>query len=457
VIEVTNLNDSGPGSLRAAIEANGARIVIFRIGGTIELRSELSITNPYITIAGQTAPGGGITLRNHPSNNDGPLAINTHDVIIRYIRSRAGPSLEESSNLDGLEIKGDNIIIDHCSISWATDENIAIYGRNITIQWSITSEGLYDSTHEKGPHSMGMAIRVSRDLSAHHNLMAHNNARNPRIAPHGFGVVDVVNNVIYDGGGSVVSDDYARVPVNYVGNYHLCAGASICAGKGHYISASDPIGDGYEFFVLGNITGDRPGDDMDEALAVSSGNRRWIVPTRHDAPLVTTTSAFEAYDQVLANAGATIGLDSQENSCWRRDTVDERIVNDVINGTGSIIDDPSEVGGWPQLAAGTPPADTDHDGMPDNWENLYGLNPNDPSDGSGDANGDGYTNIEEFLNELVTGTAPADGSGVADRDGYTNAEEFLSGTTEPTAEIILFLPFIVKDFRMSAGPMPRCK
>lgn len=145
---------------------------------------------------------------------------------------------------------------------------------------------------------------------------------------------------------------------------------------------------------------------MDESLAASSGSRKWIVPSRHNAPLVTTTSAFEAYNQVLAGAGTTQGLDSQGNFYWRRDAVDGRIVSDVRNGTGYIINDPSEVGGWPSLASGTPYTDSDHDGMADDWENTHGFNPNNSSDGPQDADGDGYTNLEEFLN----GTNPKDGS-----------------------------------------------
>lgn len=405
-IEVTNLNDSGSGSLRAAIEAEGRRIVVFRTGGTIELRSSLVITNPFITIAGQTAPGGGVTLKNHPSDKDGALVIKTHDVIVRYIRSRPGPSTKKDSDLDAIQILGDdarNVIIDHCSFSWATDEVVNTWYRpqDITIQWSIISEGLNCSTHEEGCHSKGMLLGSdgSRNISVHHNLFAHNVERDPLIKTSGL--VDVVNNVMYNPkwAASHITDDYSRAFANFVGNYFKRGPDST---SDYSIAASDDGGNGLEVFVKGNIGPDRPRDDMGEPLVVKSEDRQWIVGTRHQAPFVTTTSAFEAYDQVLANAGATIGLDSRGDSYWRRDPVDERIINDVRNGIGSYIDDPSEVGGWPELAPGTAPKDSDHDGMPDEWERLYCLDPAASADGPQDEDGDGYTNVEEYLN----GTEP---------------------------------------------------
>ena len=161
VIEVTNLNDSGPGSLRAAIDTEGPRIVVFRLGGTIELQSRLEITNPYITIAGQTAPGGGITLKTVPTYKKSAIKIETHDVIIRYIRSRPGPSSDISDSLDALEITGGyNIIIDHSSFSWGTDEVIGIANdaRDITIQWSIISEGLANVPDDEDSHGKGLLL-----------------------------------------------------------------------------------------------------------------------------------------------------------------------------------------------------------------------------------------------------------------------------------------------------------
>lgn len=407
VIEVTNLNDSGPGSLRAAIDASGPRIVIFQTGGTIVLMSGLKITNPYITIAGQTAPGGGITLKNHSTHQLSSLQIWTHDVIIRYLRFRPGPGDNISGNTDSLEIRdGHNIIIDHTSISWSVDEAFSTWSENsepgkiydVTMQWSIISEALRNSVHPSGAHSMGALLgRKTTGVSLHHNLMAHNDERNPRIKGGSF---DIVNNVVYNFGeyAAWFTNTNAPLRANYVANYIKPGLNSNTSRPGVVLPASGDI----ELYVQGNIDHYRVNDTIDDWLSVG----KWSGPNditryaqilnRHEFPIVTTTSALEAYDQVLAGAGVTVPI---------RDTVDQRIVDDVINGTGTIIDDPSQVGGYPNLPSGTPIVDSDHDGMPDDWENLRGFDPNDASDGSQDPDGDGYTNVEDYLNSLV----PAEG------------------------------------------------
>lgn len=408
VFEVTNLNDAGAGSLRAAIEAIGPRTVVFRTSGTIELQDTLTIFNPYITIAGQTAPGDGIALKNEA------LEIRAHDVIVRHLRSRPGPTGE----VHGIEM-GDGasrVVIDHCSVSWGVDEDFSIYGsndytddgrlmsiRDITLQWSIFSEALHDSVHSKGPHSMGMMLgKGGGNLSVHHNLLAHNNERNPRIKTSGGpdGIVDFVNNVIYNFGAAagMFSDDYGKLHVNYVGNY-LKRGRDShddCAVELTYMDK----GCGFAVFAQDNILVERDGsgrrqarfctsDEEDDAVVQCPESEGGLVPSPHPAPPVRTTSADEAYQQVRDKAGATLP---------RRDAVDRRILSPVATGEGRIIDDPTEVGGWPVLASAEPPADSDHDGMSDAWEERYGFNPSDPSDGPQDADGDGYTNLEEYLN-----------------------------------------------------------
>jgi pectate lyase len=408
IIEVTNLNDGGPGSLRDAIETDGPRIIVFRVGGTIVLKKSLEITHPFVTIAGQTAPGGGITLKGQFSSQDSAVIIRTHDVIVRYIRSRPGPGVQNASNGDALEILGNeanNIIVDHCSFSWAIDENVSTWydAHDITIQRSIISEGLYCSTHEKGCHSMGMILGSdgSRNISIHHNLFAHNHERNPYIRTSGL--VDFVNNVIYNSWGtpSVVTDENSKPQVNYVGNYFK-PGSDTEPGK-FLVSVSSTNGLGAEIYVQGNITPQRQSDDLAEDLAVKPEDRSWIVSNRFTAPFITTTKAYEAYNQVLSDVGSNVGLDDRGNTYLRQDDVDKRIINDVRDGTGKIINDPSEVGGWPDLPAGMPYQDSDHDGMPDTWETRYGFDPNNPSDASDDADGDGYTNIEEYLNSSNPG------------------------------------------------------
>ena len=192
VYAVTHLNDSGEGSLRAAVEAEGPRTVVFRVSGTIKLQSALNIKNPYLTIAGQTAPGDGITLRGHP------LIISADEVIIRYIRVRLGD--EAGDFPDAITSRyTKNLILDHVSASWSIDETMTIYhGENVTVQWCIVSESLYESNHQKGNHGYG-GIWGSNYSTYHHNLIASHSNRNPRFAS-GAGNVDYRNNVVYNWG-----------------------------------------------------------------------------------------------------------------------------------------------------------------------------------------------------------------------------------------------------------------
>lgn len=413
VIEVTNLDDTGPGSLRAAVEAEGARIVVFRLAGTIKLESSLVIANPYITIAGQTAPGEGITLRDISSAVEALLELETHDVVIRYLTLRAGPP----SAGDGMMILASdahdtyNVVIDHNSMSWAVDRDLATWYdvHDISIQWNIFSEGLNCSINPKGCHSKGVLLGGyasdenknrpgAGNISFHHNLMAHNGERNPLVSTSG--VTDVVNNVSYNPFGSFSHVDFQHqlvvIPANYVGNYFK-PGVDTDPGKyGINVASQETLG--AQIYVLGNIGPQRLNSFQPETDIVDPEARPYIVSVRNPAPPITTSSALEAYDQVLADAGANLGLDCDGKFFSRRDAIDTRIVNDVIHGTGEIINDPSEVGGWLTIDPATPCADSDHDGMSDLWEQKYGLNPDDPSDGPKDADGDGYKNIEEFLN-----------------------------------------------------------
>lgn len=375
VLQVTTLADSGPGSLREALTTPGPRIVVFRVGGTILLEEMIRVRHPYLTIAGQTAPGDGITIRNG-SHRSTPLRVETHDVVIRHLRIRPGPG----GGPDGLSIgRGRNIVVDHCSLSWAVDENLAVTGnsRDVTVQWSVIAEGLHDSTHPKGPHSMGDLIGSRGDVSLHHNLYAHNDARNPRIGG-GPKTVDFVNNVIYNFG-SMAGRLSARrlVRVNYVGNVVRPGPSSHPDAVALGMPNPYPV----EVFARDNVLPRRGlvDDDFEGTL----------VKARHPAPPVTTSPAQDAYEAVLRSAGATRP---------RRDAIDARIVASVRERSGRVIDHPEDVGGWISARGGTAPADRDGDGMPDAWEVRHGFDPDDPSDGSKDADGDGYTNVEEFLN-----------------------------------------------------------
>ena len=422
IFEVVNLNDSGTGSLRACVEASGARMCVFRTGGLINLQSTLKITNPYITIAGQTAPGGGITLKTTGSGAD-TLDIATHDVVVRYLTFRPGPGGENhGSQIASNGVALYNIIIDHATFSWGVDSNIETWYRvyNTTIQWSIISEALDCSTHSKGCHSKGLMIggyagseskntKGSENISVLHNLMAHAGERGPLLQV--CGIAQIINNVTYNPYWTFAHQQN-NCPgfvsyVNWIGNYHKKGPDSTSNSDLKVIPADSgsPAGGGAQVYVQGNIGPSRTSNSQPESNWVDSGSRSFIVTTPATAPTVTTTDAQAAYNDVLADAGNDKALSCEGTWTSRRDPIDARIVNEVKNGTGSIIDDPSQVGGWITPAAGVGCIDSDHDGMPDVWEVKYGLNPNDATDGSKDTNGNGYTNVEEYFNGTDPGSS----------------------------------------------------
>ncbi len=389
VIAVTNLSDDGPGSFRAACEADGPRIVVFRVSGLITLTRKLIIKNPYITIAGQTAPGDGICLRNFT------FVIATHDVVVRYLRSRLGDLTAQEDDSITLATGAKNVVIDHCSATWSIDEDLSLAGdvSNITIQWCLIAEGLNQSKHAKGPHGYGSLSRANGAVTWHHNLWAHNVSRNPRLGDNygrpPYPTFDVRNNVIYDYGDIASGLTQGVLKVNYVANYIRPGPASRATTPIHIGGPSD-----LSFYIKGNVF------EGNEAL--SADNSRFFDPVVIDgkrqvqtvaqpftAPAVITTSAIGALEAVLSTVGASLP---------RRDSVDARIVAEVRERRGSIINSQQQVGGWPELKATLPPKDTDNDGMPDEWEKRYGLNPADPSDANLDKDHDSYPNIEEYLN-----------------------------------------------------------
>ena len=399
VIEVTTLANDGPGSLRQACYAEGPRIVVFRVGGIIELQTDIKIGKPFLTVAGQTAPGDGICLKN------ATLRVCTHDVVIRHVRARPGdgPAGPNPENRDALKMEGTRpqyVVIDHCSCSWAIDENVSTFvtPRDITIQWCIISEALAKSRHPKGEHSMGLLLgdRTTR-VSVHHNLLAHNGWRNPYFQGHGDqpSEYDVRNNVIYDFG-KFCTVVRGRVHMNYIGNF-IKPGPSSIAEKEVHLGRGTKLDAYPRAFLSGNAGPSNIDGKADNWIMVKAVDKQGKDALRASSPYpfppVDTQEAFAAYAAVLQSAGATLP---------KRDAVDARIVKDVEDATGKLINSQAEVGGWPEYRSTTPPPDTDHDGMPDAWETKHGLNPNDPSDGPKDKDGDGYTNVEEFLN----GTQP---------------------------------------------------
>jgi pectate lyase len=376
--------------------------VIFRVSGTVALKSALTIAKPRITVAGQTAPGDGICLKNHA------LVIAADHVIVRYIRCRPGDNAKAES--DALSVSsGRDIIVDHCSASWSVDETLSASSGgqlgNVTVQWCIISESLHDSAHHKGPHGYGSLIRGGwgNGYTFHHNLYAHHHARLPRPGnyndrskdPDGF-ILDFRNNVIYNWAGASAgynadgsNNTNSITKMNFVGNYYK-AGIN---SKGNLVfSESTPSAKAY--FSGNCMNGSYPTDPW-ALVSFSKFSRKnleaYKQPNPIPVPPVKTDDATTAYKRVLADAGAVLP---------KRDAVDIRIVNEVRNGTGRIINDEEQVGGWPELKSAKPPQDSDRDGMPDDWEKRCGFDADDPADGNGDADGDGYTNLEEYLNSI---------------------------------------------------------
>jgi pectate lyase len=380
VLFVTNLSDSGPSSLREAIETNGPRTVIFRVGGLIETKG-LVVREPYLTIAGQTAPGDGICIRKNESSGDALALSGTHDVIIRFLRLRAGNNTGEF-RCDSFRVyDSDNFIVDHCSCSWGNPETLSASGSvdRYTVQWCIASEG-----NNQQRHAFATILGGNRS-TWHHNLFAHMFSRVPR-----WGDItvqcDFRNNVIYDWGHTCGYGDLRTL--NYVNNYAR-KGPSTTQRPPYFIIDPKVVLPA-SLYLSGNI--------MDGVADVSRDNWKGVLAERSlqssapfPAPQVQTQSAAEAFELVLRNAGATRP---------RRDSVDARIVSDVRNGTGKIINDEREVGGWPAYASGEPPVDTARDGIPDEWKKAHGLQLNDPNVANA-VNADGYTMLEMYLNSLV--------------------------------------------------------
>ncbi|MCF6283249.1 MAG: hypothetical protein L3J28_13790 [Candidatus Polarisedimenticolaceae bacterium] len=465
VIKVINLDDYGTGSFRAAVEATprhyagslreweslseyetrralgntkirhypagtwknendeqylnrldeeGHRIVVFEVSGIINLESDLNITYPYMTIAGETSPGGVLVTGRQTT-------ITSHDIIMRHMRFRVGSHRiadgADPETLDSLDIWGEswsgydgayNIIIDHCSTSWGVDETFTISGgvRDTTVQWSIVSEGLSHAGHPKGEHSKGLLVGGKyagpSTVSLHHNYIAHNTARNPLITSAHVGeviydmTVDLVNNVSYNWKGGLSPEVGEVAKTNFNNNYMKQGGNSNSYSfelqHSNRFNTPRPL-----IYVYNNIGSTRlsqsdpqwnVGVDWHNELLNTAFQQRtpWPVPT------ITTTEMSYSYAlEILQDVGATKPF---------RDSVDERVVADFAAGTGAIIDNVSYPGDFPVFQNLAVPTDNDNDGMADDWENSLGLD-NSVDDSALDHDGDGYTNIEEYLHHLA--------------------------------------------------------
>ena len=400
VVYVTNLKDDGPGSLRAALEdTSGPRTVVFRVAGTIKLDSTIKVSQPFVTIAGQSAPGGGIALRHSGVSGFGSplMTVSTHDVVIRHVRFRRGPSAEGECCGDNLLLAGArDVMVDHCSLSWSTDESFNAWpAKRVTVQRSMITESLAKASHEEEgmiqSHAFAALVgNASDEVSFVQNLFAHNTGRNPQLTPTQGGTFQVVNNM-------VVNTCYAmtlgakgpRARFDVVGNA-IVAGKDTC-GKGR---ASVLLSGDVKVYVKDNLTPYRKaGEDEWMATAVFGKEPPASTSLRASTPH-TDLAGFSLYQaselakRLLPDVGATRP---------KRDDVDTRVIRIVQEGKGDIVDDPSEVGGWPMLEQRGAYPDEDFDGMDDAWERAQGLDPNTP-DGKDDRDGDGYTNLEEFLN-----------------------------------------------------------
>lgn len=418
---VSNLNDDGEGSLRKAVSAGAPRIVVFTVSGTIHLQSKLNIKG-NITIAGQTAPGDGICVADYP------VTLTGDNIIIRYMRFRMGDRFQNSGKTDGsgsddaLNAVGrKNVIIDHCSISWSTDEAFSVYkGDSVTLQWNIISEPLNYSYHfESGDkdfehHGYG-GIWGGAHFTAHHNLIAHCNSRTPRFNGARLGaateLADFQNNVIYNWGNNNVYGGEGG-SYNIVNNYYKYGPSTNKNVKYRIVNPNReeklniPFG---KYFVKGNYVDGAQDITANNLSGVTMGNngteldkRAAMLSKPHSVIEVPLQGANEAYIAVLQKAGTSFPV---------RDTLDERIINDVKARSGSIIDVqggfPAKTeynktaGAWPQLKQGIALKDADKDGMPDEWELKNKLDPTKKADAIQYTLDKNYTNIEVYINNII--------------------------------------------------------
>jgi hypothetical protein len=436
VFVVTSLEDAGPGTLREACEAGGPRVVVFNVAGVIRLKDRIRVRAPYITINGATAPGDGVCVAGNT------LELETHDVIVRHMRFRRGEMNpgDRNDSIGGNPVG--NVMIDHVSASWGLDENMSMYRHmyqspeggtplklptvNITIQNSIFSECLNTFNHSFGSTIGGHNSTFMR------NLWACNTGRNPSIGMDGD--FTLVNNVVFNWRHRTTDGGDHNSRYNIINNY-LKPGPATPNTPIRYRFLKPEARRGRNVpteygkaYVNGNVAEGNEAVSKDNwaggvQLDGEANESEWLPKIRVNEPMphakITIIPAREAYEVVLKEAGATLP---------KRDAVDERIVNSVRTGAASakaeadlteklghvkfspdriremvelvgkgIITDPAQVGGYPEYK-GTPYKDADSDGMPDEWETKHGLNPNDAADASQDKDGDGYTNIEAFIN-----------------------------------------------------------
>lgn len=417
VYTVSKLSDDGSeGTLRHALDQKGPRYIIFSTGGTIYLESPLKIKEGNVTIAGQTAPGDGITIANYET------FVAADNVIIRYLRFRMGDLKKSEGDALGARFIR-NLMVDHCSMSWSTDETVSIYANeNTTLQWCIISESLRNSVHQKGSHGYG-GIAGGKNASFHHNLYAHHDSRNPRLGEYAgsrFALTDLTdfrNNVIYNWGHNSLYGGEG-MNVNIVANYYKPGPATKTKQRIIAIDKNkNPEAEVYnqwgKYYISGNKVEGNPQvtednwtqgvfAQMKPSYNLTKADKNSIRMSRpHDiVNNINTDAPEQAYQKILQIGGASLV----------RDAVDVQVLKEVKNGnytnkgsngsTNGIIDSQQDAGGFPELRPGKPLPDSDNDGMPDEWEIKNRLDP-----GKADANGHdldrNYENIEVYFNGLV--------------------------------------------------------
>ncbi len=422
ICKVSNVNDSGEGSLRACIEHSEPRTVIFTTGGVIHLTSKLTISNPYISIFGQTAPGDGIMLSGSPNIKGDLVTISTHDVVIQYLRLRAGTADNPNCCNSALSLAGSsntvtgtqayNIIIDHCSFSWATDNVVAtLYDvHDITLSNSIIGPSLPPDISEKTKVARGayFGSAGTYSLSIHHNLFVHNQEHNPSIETDS-GIVDFVNNIIYNWGsaGAELLGDKGHMQINLVQNLYVMGPESKDQTPeviAYYLNQD------YQIYIAETLS--IRDSKQPEALPVNIQfkdwtHRHWEAEGHFNAPIINTYKVEDLKKKLLPYVGASLP---------KRDSVDKQVIQDVKKYQGiksscsnkdvkNVTTSCLTSFNWPQYKAGKPRADQDNDGMPDEWEKENGLDPT-KDDALKDNNANGYTNIEEWVFSLTPPALP---------------------------------------------------
>ncbi len=474
VYHVTSLADDGSeGTLRWALGKSGVKTIVFDVSGTIHLKSSLDISIGNVTIAGQTAPGDGICVADYP------VSIKANNVIVRYMRFRLGNNNVLINGADGWDGFGgfdqQDLMIDHCSVSWSIDECLSVLGnKNTTVQWCLVAQSLVNSGHSKGAHGYGGNWGGS-GASFHHNLIAHHGSRTPRLGPRPTTQLDermdMRNNVIYNFGGNGCYGGEG-MNVNIVNNYYKPGPGSPTDKKGYRIAGIGIRTNKYvntypayapalhlwgKYYVTGNYNSKYTQLNQDNwtygilnQIDASGCDGTFTQETKDsiklaepiDYILTTTHSAADAYDRVLDFAGASL----------HRDSFDELMVSDTRNGkatyTGSGLskgfvnsqddnkpaDADASWSAWPTLASKEAPKDTDGDGMPDEWELANALDPTNPNDGK-TIGADGYSNLENYLNSLVADITTAQNMG-GETTGSTvsESEEPVASTLDITPE-----------------------